>query len=161
MRDMRKVCRWVHPAIQQANLCPNIALRRRTKWKHFVVRTILRYHRRSEISRSTANITSHRRRKERITYYRPCNALYLISALLRRPYWDCEIPCSLHKMDHALEHHKSYIGRPVAELPSPALVISLPLLKRNTEALHRDVEALGIGFRPHVKTLKVSGFNNR
>lgn len=58
-------------------------------------------------------------------------------------------------MDRALEHHKSYIGRPVAELPSPSLVLSLPILKRNTEALLQDVEDLEIAFRPHVKTLKV------
>lgn len=58
-------------------------------------------------------------------------------------------------MDTALEHYQDYIGRPVSELPSPALVLSLPVLKRNIETLHRDVEKLGIGFRPHVKTLKV------
>ncbi|CAH0020392.1 unnamed protein product [Clonostachys rhizophaga] len=57
-------------------------------------------------------------------------------------------------MDRALEHHQSYIGRPVAELPSPSLVLSLPILKRNTEALLQDVEDLEIAFRPHVKTLK-------
>ena len=58
-------------------------------------------------------------------------------------------------MDQALEHHESYIGRSVDELPSPAFVVSLPILKRNTEKLHQDVQRLGIAFRPHVKTLKV------
>lgn len=55
-----------------------------------------------------------------------------------------------------MEHHKSYIGLPVHKLPTPSLVISLPVLKKNIEALHQNVEKLGIGFRPHVKTLKVS-----
>lgn len=59
-------------------------------------------------------------------------------------------------MDYSLEHHRSYIGRPISELPTPSLVISLPVLKKNIAALHKDVEDLDIGFRPHVKTLKVS-----
>lgn len=58
-------------------------------------------------------------------------------------------------MDTALESYKDYIGRPASELPSPAIVLSLPVLKRNIKTLHQDVEKLGIGFRPHVKTLKV------
>ncbi|KAI6779793.1 uncharacterized protein J7T54_003716 [Emericellopsis cladophorae] len=57
-------------------------------------------------------------------------------------------------MDHALEHHKTYIGRPASELPSPALVLSLPVMKKNIGRLHDDVEKMGLGFRPHVKTLK-------
>jgi D-serine deaminase-like pyridoxal phosphate-dependent protein len=59
-------------------------------------------------------------------------------------------------MDYSLQHHASYIGRSASQLPTPALVVSLPVLKRNIEALHRDVAKLGIAFRPHVKTLKVS-----
>jgi len=58
-------------------------------------------------------------------------------------------------MDTSLETHQSYIGKPVSALPTPALVISKSVLEKNMEALHKDVEALGIGFRPHVKTLKV------
>ncbi|KAH6652976.1 putative serine dehydratase domain-containing protein [Truncatella angustata] len=57
-------------------------------------------------------------------------------------------------MDYSLEHHKSYIGKPASALPSPSLVVSLPVVKRNIAALQKDVEELGIGFRPHVKTLK-------
>ncbi|RSL72047.1 hypothetical protein CEP53_001297 [Fusarium sp. AF-6] len=57
-------------------------------------------------------------------------------------------------MDHSLENYKSYIGKPISELPTPSLVINLPILKQNVNTLHRDVEKLGIGFRPHVKTLK-------
>ncbi|KAF5716343.1 D-serine dehydratase [Fusarium mundagurra] len=57
-------------------------------------------------------------------------------------------------MDYSLENHKAYIGKHVSELPTPSLVVNLPVLKTNVETLHRDVEKLGIGFRPHVKTLK-------
>ncbi|KAI9147207.1 hypothetical protein HJFPF1_13241 [Paramyrothecium foliicola] len=58
-------------------------------------------------------------------------------------------------MDRAFENYASYIGRPVSDLPTPALVISLPTVKRNIKSLYQHVEGLGIGFRPHVKTLKV------
>ncbi|KAF5635059.1 D-serine dehydratase [Fusarium sp. NRRL 52700] len=57
-------------------------------------------------------------------------------------------------MDYSLENHKNYIGKHVSELPTPSLVVNLSVLKTNVETLHRDVEKLGIGFRPHVKTLK-------
>lgn len=58
-------------------------------------------------------------------------------------------------MDVSLETHQSYIGQPLSALPTPALVISKPVLENNVKKLHEDVETLGIGFRPHVKTLKV------
>ncbi|CAH0038001.1 unnamed protein product [Clonostachys solani] len=57
-------------------------------------------------------------------------------------------------MDRALENHTSYIGRPASELPTPSLIVDLPILRRNVDTLHEKVEKLGIGFRPHVKTLK-------
>ncbi|KAF2008967.1 hypothetical protein BU24DRAFT_88891 [Aaosphaeria arxii CBS 175.79] len=57
-------------------------------------------------------------------------------------------------MDHSLEHHQSYIGRPASELPTPSLVIKKPVLDANIRRLHDDVDKLGIGFRPHTKTLK-------
>jgi D-serine deaminase-like pyridoxal phosphate-dependent protein len=58
-------------------------------------------------------------------------------------------------MDYSLQNHTSYIGRQVSELPTPSLIISKPVLERNTKALLDDVKRLGIAFRPHVKTLKV------
>ncbi|CAG8927400.1 unnamed protein product [Penicillium salamii] len=57
-------------------------------------------------------------------------------------------------MDYSLENHASYIGRPASELPTPALVLSKPVLEHNTSILLEDVKQLGIKFRPHVKTLK-------
>lgn len=58
-------------------------------------------------------------------------------------------------MDYSLQHHKSFIGLPVSSLPTPSLVISKPVIERNIAQLHQDVEATGLAFRPHVKTLKV------
>ncbi|EED17372.1 conserved hypothetical protein [Talaromyces stipitatus ATCC 10500] len=57
-------------------------------------------------------------------------------------------------MDVSLETHQSYIGQPASALPTPALVISKPVLESNVKKLHEDIDTLGIGFRPHVKTLK-------
>ncbi|OBS28507.1 hypothetical protein FPOA_02443 [Fusarium poae] len=57
-------------------------------------------------------------------------------------------------MDYSLENHKSFIGKSISEIPTPALVVNLPVLEKNIDTLHQDVERLGIGFRPHVKTLK-------
>ncbi|KAJ6078662.1 hypothetical protein N7467_008415 [Penicillium canescens] len=57
-------------------------------------------------------------------------------------------------MDYSLQNHASYIGRPVSELPTPSLILSKPVLERNTQILLDDVKRLGITFRPHVKTLK-------
>ncbi|CAG8429254.1 unnamed protein product [Penicillium salamii] len=57
-------------------------------------------------------------------------------------------------MDYSLENHASYIGRPASELPTPALVLSKPVIEHNTSLLLEDVKQLGIKFRPHVKTLK-------
>lgn len=53
------------------------------------------------------------------------------------------------------DYLKTFIGRPAIELPTPALVLSKPVIERNCQRLHDDVKTLGISFRPHVKTLKV------
>ncbi|RJE21366.1 hypothetical protein PHISCL_06298 [Aspergillus sclerotialis] len=47
-----------------------------------------------------------------------------------------------------------FIGRPASALPTPSLVLSKPVLEKNTQRLLQDVKDLGITFRPHVKTLK-------
>ncbi|PGH21483.1 hypothetical protein AJ80_03151 [Polytolypa hystricis UAMH7299] len=57
-------------------------------------------------------------------------------------------------MDISLATHRSYIGKPALDLPTPSLVISRSTLERNIKKLHDDVENLGLMFRPHVKTLK-------
>jgi hypothetical protein len=62
---------------------------------------------------------------------------------------------SLCEMDYSLEHHRSYIGRPALDLPTPSLILSKKTLEENITKLHEDVIGLGIDFRPHTKTLKV------
>ncbi|KAF5863494.1 hypothetical protein ETB97_009995 [Aspergillus alliaceus] len=57
-------------------------------------------------------------------------------------------------MDFSLQNHQSFIGRPAKDLPTPSLVLSKPILEKNTQQLLEDVKNLGIAFRPHVKTLK-------
>ncbi|KAK7702925.1 hypothetical protein SLS57_011179 [Botryosphaeria dothidea] len=52
------------------------------------------------------------------------------------------------------DYLKSFIGRPAIDLPTPSLVLSKPVIEKNCKRLHDDVKSLGIGFRPHVKTLK-------
>lgn len=60
------------------------------------------------------------------------------------------------EMDFSLQSHTSFIGRPASDLPTPSLVLSKPVLERNIHRLQQDVQELGLSFRPHVKTLKVS-----
>ncbi|GKT56672.1 alanine racemase [Colletotrichum tofieldiae] len=57
-------------------------------------------------------------------------------------------------MDYSLQNHRSFIGSKALDLPSPSLVLSLPVIKKNIERLHQDVEKAGVTLRPHVKTLK-------
>ncbi|KAM0286236.1 hypothetical protein ACHAQH_000963 [Verticillium albo-atrum] len=57
-------------------------------------------------------------------------------------------------MDYSLQYHASFIGQPVEKLPTPALIISKSIVERNIAQLNRDVDDVGVAFRPHVKTLK-------
>ncbi|KAM0326728.1 hypothetical protein ACHAQA_006601 [Verticillium albo-atrum] len=57
-------------------------------------------------------------------------------------------------MDEGLAHHANYIGLHVSALPTPSLIISQSTVLQNIDELHRNVEQMGIGFRPHIKTLK-------
>ncbi|KAH3184071.1 hypothetical protein KXW84_004407 [Aspergillus fumigatus] len=57
-------------------------------------------------------------------------------------------------MDFSLQNHRSFIDRPATDLPTPAVVLSKPILERNIKQLLQDVKDLEISFRPHVKTLK-------
>ncbi|KAE8315512.1 hypothetical protein BDV41DRAFT_531391 [Aspergillus transmontanensis] len=59
-------------------------------------------------------------------------------------------------MDISLQTHRSYVDRPISRLPTPAFVLSRPIIESNIKRLLNDVSQLGISFRPHVKTLKVS-----
>lgn len=47
------------------------------------------------------------------------------------------------------------VGRPIEELPSPAVLIDLPTLHRNIATMAAHAAALGVALRPHWKTSKV------
>lgn len=64
-------------------------------------------------------------------------------------------------MDYALETRAKWLGSKIADLPTPSLIVSRAIVERNVADLHRDVEAAGVGFRPHVKTLKVGSRHGR
>ena len=64
----------------------------------------------------------------------------------------------LSRMDYSLQHHETFVGSHVSELPTPAFVVRKHVVESNISQLHQDVENLNIDFRPHVKTLKVRIF---
>ncbi|KAE8142994.1 putative serine dehydratase domain-containing protein [Aspergillus pseudotamarii] len=57
-------------------------------------------------------------------------------------------------MDISLQTHGTYVNKPISSLPTPAFVLSRPIIESNVKRLLNDVSQLGISFRPHVKTLK-------
>lgn len=58
-------------------------------------------------------------------------------------------------MDFSTMNHRRFIGSSISQLPTPAMILSEPILQRNIQKVLDDVENAGVGFRPHVKTLKV------
>lgn len=48
-----------------------------------------------------------------------------------------------------------YLNKPLTELPTPAAILDLALVRRNCDRMLDTCEALGVGFRAHVKTHKV------
>lgn len=49
-----------------------------------------------------------------------------------------------------------FIGKRIEDLPTPAAILDERVLHRNCEFMLQATKVLGIGFRPHVKTHKVS-----
>ena len=58
------------------------------------------------------------------------------------------------------ELRKYYIGKSIDEVPTPAAVLDVAIVKRHCHAMLRTVKDLGIGFRAHIKTHKVSYDNH-
>ena len=54
------------------------------------------------------------------------------------------------------EYRKFYIGKDLEEVPTPAAVLDVAIVKRHCSAMLQAVQELGVGFRAHVKTHKVS-----
>lgn len=49
-----------------------------------------------------------------------------------------------------------YVGKDLRDIPTPAAVLDLAPIRRNCKAMFESTKALGLGFRAHVKTHKVS-----
>lgn len=49
-----------------------------------------------------------------------------------------------------------YIGRDIANVPKPAVVLDVNIIKRNCTTMLQAMKALNVGFRAHVKTHKVT-----
>lgn len=48
-----------------------------------------------------------------------------------------------------------YIGKDINEVPKPAAVMDVAKIRRHCSSMLETVGALGVEFRPHVKTHKV------
>lgn len=50
---------------------------------------------------------------------------------------------------------KFYVGKDIVDVPKPAAVLDVAIIRRHCERMKRTVKALDVGFRFHVKTHKV------
>ncbi|KAJ5578082.1 uncharacterized protein N7459_007046 [Penicillium hispanicum] len=49
-----------------------------------------------------------------------------------------------------------YVGKDIADVPKPAAVLDVAIIRRHCERMKRTIEALGVGFRAHVKSHKTA-----
>lgn len=56
-----------------------------------------------------------------------------------------------------LELLQQWGGKDIADLPKPAAVIDRAIVRRHCERMKNTIKSLGVEFRAHVKTHKVSG----
>ena len=57
--------------------------------------------------------------------------------------------------------HAQYVGTDIKDLDGPAAILDLAVMKRNCDFMLKTVESLGVGWRAHVKTHKVSPDQSR
>jgi hypothetical protein len=53
------------------------------------------------------------------------------------------------------ELRRFYIGKDIGDVPKPAVVLDVAIIKRHCQALLQTMKQLGVGFRAHIKTHKV------
>lgn len=53
------------------------------------------------------------------------------------------------------ELQKFYIGKDINDVPKPAAVLDVAIIRRHCETMLRTIKALNVGFRVHVKSHKV------
>lgn len=49
-----------------------------------------------------------------------------------------------------------YVGKDISQIPKPAAVLDVAKIRRHCSSMLETVKELGVEFRPHVKTHKVS-----
>jgi D-serine deaminase-like pyridoxal phosphate-dependent protein len=54
------------------------------------------------------------------------------------------------------ELQQFYIGKDIKDVPKPAAILDVAIIRRHCETMLATVKALNVGFRAHVKTHKVS-----
>ena len=50
---------------------------------------------------------------------------------------------------------KVFVGRQLSDVPTPAAILDRAVIRRNCQQMREACKALGVDFRPHVKTTKV------
>lgn len=53
------------------------------------------------------------------------------------------------------ELRKHYVGKDIADVPKPAIVLDAAIIRRHCKTMLHTVKALNVPFRAHVKTHKV------
>lgn len=48
-----------------------------------------------------------------------------------------------------------FVGKTIQEVPKPAAIMDIAVVRRNCAVVDEAVAALGVGFRAHIKTHKV------
>jgi len=48
-----------------------------------------------------------------------------------------------------------YIGKDIGDIPKPAVVLDVAIIKKHCERMLQTIRTLNVGFRAHVKTHKV------
>jgi D-serine deaminase-like pyridoxal phosphate-dependent protein len=57
------------------------------------------------------------------------------------------------------ELQQFYIGKDIGDVPKPAVILDVAIIRRHCETMLRTIKELNVGFRAHVKTHKVKCFS--
>lgn len=55
---------------------------------------------------------------------------------------------------------KFYIGKDISDVPKPAAILDVAIIRRHCEKMLRTIKTLDVGFRAHVKSHKVRGLKS-
>ena len=64
----------------------------------------------------------------------------------------------LHRPSWKESLHTMFVGKELDQLPTPVAVIDTAVVRRNCRRMLEACGALGVSFRPHIKTHKVIKF---